>query len=241
MITIPNPCKQKWSEMTKVVNGRFCDSCQHKVTDFSKFTDTELVDFMKDHAKSKICGRLRIDQINRMQQRENNYRQVISFNSLVQTFMAIQILCVIPALGQSSVIENTIVQKDQILDQNNPNQTDTMNYSFHGKIISGNSKEPVFGAKIQLDSMNIFAMSDMDGNFVLRIPMSYIKKDELYTLRIIDFGNTSLYKINLMQNNVLLEIIEPEDLHIIGLIVEPQVKPKTYFERIFSPRENRNY
>ncbi|WP_309608991.1 hypothetical protein [Flavobacterium sp.] len=36
MITIPNPCTENWNKMSKTEKGRFCNSCNKLVIDFSK-------------------------------------------------------------------------------------------------------------------------------------------------------------------------------------------------------------
>ena len=62
-ISIPSPCHEDWQRMTPAEKGRFCDSCQKKVHDFTASPDREIVAaFAKD---SRLCGRFRGDQLNR--------------------------------------------------------------------------------------------------------------------------------------------------------------------------------
>lgn len=64
-ISIPTPCHEDWNKMTPAEQGRFCDSCQKCVIDFTQFTDRELHDFFSKHSGEKICGRYNIAQIDR--------------------------------------------------------------------------------------------------------------------------------------------------------------------------------
>lgn len=41
-IQISNPCHEEWEGMQTNLNGKFCDSCQKTVTDFTRFTDAAL-------------------------------------------------------------------------------------------------------------------------------------------------------------------------------------------------------
>jgi hypothetical protein len=63
-INIPNPCHQKWEEMTPCGQGRFCGHCQKTVIDFSTWSDTALYDFFAKR-REKVCGRFLPSQLNR--------------------------------------------------------------------------------------------------------------------------------------------------------------------------------
>lgn len=63
-ISIPKPCSQNWQEMTLVEKGRFCDSCQKTVIDFSKHSDTAI---LKEIANNEhLCGRFMSNQLDRI-------------------------------------------------------------------------------------------------------------------------------------------------------------------------------
>jgi hypothetical protein len=62
-ISIPIPCHENWQEMTVVDRGRFCNSCQKKVTDFSKKSDREIVNIFNEN--ENLCGRFNATQLNR--------------------------------------------------------------------------------------------------------------------------------------------------------------------------------
>jgi hypothetical protein len=63
-IQISNPCHEEWEEMQTYVNGKFCDSCQKSVIDFTSFTDTELKRWFKEN-QGKSCGRFKPEQLDR--------------------------------------------------------------------------------------------------------------------------------------------------------------------------------
>lgn len=62
-ITIPQPCHEKWEEMTAVERGRFCGSCQKVVTDFTQMEDAEIIQFIKEGKGH--CGRFTTAQLDR--------------------------------------------------------------------------------------------------------------------------------------------------------------------------------
>lgn len=57
-INIPQPCQEDWSKMTPQQQGRFCNSCQKCVVDFTNFSDEELYIYLLKHKGEKVCGRL---------------------------------------------------------------------------------------------------------------------------------------------------------------------------------------
>jgi hypothetical protein len=63
-LTIADPCHENWDQMTPAEKGRFCDSCQKQVVDFTDMTDGQIASFFKKTTGS-ICGRFMDDQLNR--------------------------------------------------------------------------------------------------------------------------------------------------------------------------------
>jgi hypothetical protein len=63
-LQIPEPCHENWDKMTPVDKGRFCDSCQKAVVDFTGMSDAQLVAFFKKPSTG-VCGRFFNDQLAR--------------------------------------------------------------------------------------------------------------------------------------------------------------------------------
>ena len=54
-ISIPEPCHQSWQQMTPEANGRHCRQCSKVVTDFTKMTNSEIINYLS--ANTNTCGR----------------------------------------------------------------------------------------------------------------------------------------------------------------------------------------
>lgn len=63
-IEVPNPCSEPWDKMQSTDGGKYCGSCAKHVTDFSGFTDQELISYFKSR-NTESCGRFRKDQLQR--------------------------------------------------------------------------------------------------------------------------------------------------------------------------------
>ena len=64
-LQIPEPCHEDWNKMTPGDKGRFCDSCQKTVHDFTGMSDAQLIAFFKKPSTGSICGRFYNDQLER--------------------------------------------------------------------------------------------------------------------------------------------------------------------------------
>lgn len=63
-IHIQEACHENWNGMSEATDGRFCHSCQKKVTDFSKMSDMEILRVLSMSGQS-TCGRFATDQLSR--------------------------------------------------------------------------------------------------------------------------------------------------------------------------------
>lgn len=63
-LSIAEPCHQNWGNMLPEQQGKFCLSCQKKVTDFTNMTDAEMLTYFTQ-SKGNTCGRFTDDQLER--------------------------------------------------------------------------------------------------------------------------------------------------------------------------------
>jgi len=64
-LQVPEPCHEDWDKMTPGDKGRFCDSCQKTVHDFTGMSDAQLIAFFKKPSNGSVCGRFYNDQLER--------------------------------------------------------------------------------------------------------------------------------------------------------------------------------
>jgi hypothetical protein len=59
-IRIQAPCSADWNKMSEQNNGRFCESCQTLVVDFSTKSLDEIQNYFKEYSNQKVCGNYHI-------------------------------------------------------------------------------------------------------------------------------------------------------------------------------------
>lgn len=62
-ISIPEPCHENWGVMTPNEQGRFCQSCQKTVVDFTHWSTADIQNYFARHYGQKVCGRFKNEQL----------------------------------------------------------------------------------------------------------------------------------------------------------------------------------
>lgn len=63
-INILNPCNENWSSMSPNKKGRFCNSCNKTVVDFTKMRNNEIQKFFIENSNNEsICGYYKFNQV----------------------------------------------------------------------------------------------------------------------------------------------------------------------------------
>lgn len=83
-VRIPNPCNENWNAMSPNEKGRFCNSCDKTVVDFTKMTNPEIQKyFTNNKAEGRICGHFKFDQV--------ETKESIRYNNLKNRFDRIKV------------------------------------------------------------------------------------------------------------------------------------------------------
>ncbi|MEJ7644661.1 MAG: hypothetical protein WKF87_08695 [Chryseolinea sp.] len=70
-LSIPNPCAEKWANLTTTATGGHCGTCNKVVVDFISMSDDEVLTYFK-HNRGHTCGRFQPKQL-----KMYNYHQTI--------------------------------------------------------------------------------------------------------------------------------------------------------------------
>lgn len=166
-ISIPEPCTEKWQEMSPTEKGAYCKKCSKEVIDFTQVSQLEL---SRRLAKGEVlCGRFRRDQLDRP-------LPVLSRNSWKQKAAALGFSVLLSA----SCSKETIIPNQEIETRQDGLSAKPL-YIKVGKplvvtssiIVSGiitDGEMPLPGASVVLKGTRLGVQADFEGFFELEIP-----------------------------------------------------------------------
>lgn len=162
-LDIPTPCHEKWSDMHKRQNGRFCNSCQKTVIDFSQMSDREVAAIF-NKADDNLCGKFRNDQLNRPVHFEQP-------KSLRRTWSAFGLL--VPGLFLSSNIQAQELNRKVEIEQQDKNTFNgasqkielSKTVTIKGTVKDAETDEVLIGANVLVKGTSNGTVTSIDGSY----------------------------------------------------------------------------
>lgn len=182
---IPEPCHEKWNQMTPkekgpIGIGRHCDVCNKVVVDFTKQSSEEINRVM-DQADGNVCGRFNLTQLNQQAQMKV-FRQPSNLLNRNWKYF------VMAALGFFAFGKKSIAQKGAVrlagkpALTTNPNEnSNTSVTKIYGTVLSPDNK-PLAGANVMIYSNGETVGTTMtiaNGSYVLNIDRGKIKDKKI--------------------------------------------------------------
>ena len=214
-ISIPNPYHENWEGMTNVEKGKFCNSCQKKVFDFTNASDREIVKAFEQN--NQLCGRFLNTQLN---------RDLIKPKERKSLWFAATIVSLL-GIGTNETTAQEPVKTEQ-----------TPEHSIVGKIayvkpkeieISGvvldENKLPLPRVNVIVKGKNISTQTDFDGKYKIKAEIGDVL---VYTF--IGLETKELEISNNCINTTLHTELKNETVYVtVGAIVTK----RTFLGRIF--------
>lgn len=166
-ISIPEQCHENWNLMTPNSKGRFCDSCQKTVIDFTTKTDTQVLSIIDSN--KNLCGRFNETQLQR--NLIANTKKTIPFKfKFISAVFAIGTLYTPSAFSQGSIKKERI---NLVENKNKPLKiySSILNEKlFYGTILD-NDNIPIPGVDIKIIGSTTRTQSDFDGKFCIKVKL----------------------------------------------------------------------
>ncbi len=188
-LQIPKPCQEKWHEMSpEKSDRRHCAVCEKSIVDFSYKTDAEILKHLREN-NGKVCGRFRPDQLNRpvlanALHRSNAKRGgLTAIAASIAAFLSAQQPIETPVTTPANTEQRPDSLDREVMGKVMPfNYLDTVEIrSISGKILD-EMNEPAIGASIQFAATQVQTRSDVNGFFILNIPMNLLDENHLEIL-----------------------------------------------------------
>lgn len=232
-LQIPEPCHENWNKMTPVDKGRFCDSCQKAVIDFTGMSDRQLVAFFKKSSTGSVCGRFYNDQLDRNLAVPGKRMPWLKYFFQI-AIPALLISSKAKAQGETRVIGDTVLcQSPKVMGKfasvNKIKEVKDTS-KIWGRVIEINGT-PIPNASIMIKGTIQGVAADANGEFKLQVLPGW----EKMTLVITSVGfeqNEIVVKRSEFKKEYLIPLTVSMAEMSTGVIVTVR-KPKPLLQRIF--------
>ncbi len=201
-ISIPKPCGEKWDAMTASEKGKFCDSCQKNIIDFTFSSDREILKYYNQN--SKLCGRFHSNQINRnlILPKERSSFWFALTSAIISFF----------GLGSPEIYAQESIKTEQT-DKKQLNDSTAIEIDrelpYHG-IVYDENKTPIQGVNVMIKGTQKSTRTDWNGKFSISA-----KKGDILVFSFIGY-NSIEFKL---KNNHKISITIKEPSMMMGEIV----------------------
>ena len=213
-ISIPQPCHENWEGMTTVDKGKFCNSCQKNVYDFTSLSDREIINAFDKN--KNLCGRFLNSQLNRdlVKPKEKNSLWLATTTALISL------------IGLSEVKAQEKVKTEQTDKKvfSDSIKIENEEIEVTGVVYDKNRLIPIPGVDIIIKGKSIHTQTDNNGLFK-------IKGEIGDTLLVIFIGYED--KKLVIKNSEIMSIIIEYAPALEGDVYVGFAKSRTFFGRIF--------
>jgi hypothetical protein len=218
-LQIPEPCPQKWEEMTSVnETTKFCSNCSKSIIDFSVQSDRQIKKAIYK-SSGQLCGKFSSDQLNRSLDNVDNY-----FPNL-------------RAIVLSGLLLNVTANLNGQVEMKAPQEQSISNSDPSYVVIKGRIKDTISpqlsgDLRVELNGFHLYCLPNSSGDFQFQVPRKSVPELISLTVR---KGNA--YKVYSELNpNEFIDIsvslhpiyIDEDFINALSMIGYVVVKPKWY-------------
>ena len=217
-ISIPQPCHENWQEMKEEGRGRFCNSCQKKVFDFTTVTDREIVNAFEKN--NNLCGRFLNTQLDRdlIKPKEKNSLWLATTTALIS----------LVGLNEVTAQEKTPTEQTEAeFIKGKSKQVKNEEIEVSG-VVYDEHKYPLPGANVVVKRTKAYIASDIDGKFTVKA-----SKGDILIISFVGYKKIE-YKIkNATNTNIINFVMKLDKLLEVTVGMVCKAKKRTFFGRLF--------
>ena len=235
-LQIENPCQENWQDMIPKGRGRFCDSCDKTVIDFTQSCNQEIFRFLQNK-KGNTCGRFNEDQMNRFFEAYQNHPWVLPVAGSISLLSMLFAQEISKAQNSETVRKVSKVELVEFtLDKVVLSSDDTIvetNIYLNG-VVKDINQEPMPYCNVMLynDSVLVNGLhTDFDGRFRFEIPQNMYNDSLRFTVSFVGYSHYEQIFIPEQQLPNDLNIALKEDHQLMGDVVIVRDTPWKRFKR----------
>lgn len=224
-ISIPSPCTVGWKNMQDTANGKFCQSCNKVIPDFSKLPDFQIRSII-EQTEGEVCGRISLSQLNRIRvgSSSESHSNAEENNSFLKVAVLTGVMLSSISLSAATPEQSPFLSLPSIDMSVNVSETNSLigDIEVSGIVVDQLNEEPIVFVKITVvvEGKTYNATTDFDGKFKLMLPESLLGKEVSLSIQAIDY-ESKIINIKLSKNRVYKEIEMKldENAMIEGIII----------------------
>ncbi|WP_415580110.1 carboxypeptidase-like regulatory domain-containing protein [Flavobacterium longum] len=212
--------------MPIVEKGRFCEQCQKNLTDFTTWSDRQILERMT--ASGKICGRFSGTQLNReLVAKQEKHR--------VWTLAATTVFAI---LGHETTVAQAQpkIEKTDAMLSNEAARQDTIARQRRVSGIVSENGLPVPGVNVVIKDKNIGTQTDLDGRYAIEaqtgdvLVFSFIGLNDI----VVTVKQADSYDVEMESNGIALlgEVVFARKRNLFGRV-------STWIGNLFRSKENK--
>jgi len=169
-LQVADPCHENWNNMTSVEQGRYCQSCQKTVTDFSLMTDKEILNHLSKRDVD-VCGRFTADQLDRtlIGEQKKKFSWAYVWNFVIATFLSTGFANAqansLKQKKKESTYKPAIVRGDLYLGKSGVNATNVWEQKLSGQVLDSKTNQPLPFASVGFKNTLKQTVADVNGKF----------------------------------------------------------------------------
>lgn len=179
-ININEPCSQDWHSMEKIDTNNFCAKCSKEVLDLTNYSDSKIIELLENDS-SKICGRLKTSQIDRIYS-ESNINNKSKYSTIAASLLFLGITGGLSeSYSNTDFAKTSFIHKSKDFHLNRISDLDIgdgdSTNTIQGSVTDSETKEAVPFANVIIKDSKVGTTTDIDGNFKLEIPKELFNKE----------------------------------------------------------------
>lgn len=178
-LKIESPCHEKWEKMHLNAAGKFCDTCQKNVVDFTTKSPREIARIISE-AQGKTCGRFKASQL------EQEYSVITPLHNESNWYASVAASFLVMLGVKTTHAQDTSVKTPLVITEKRETplligdtviveqRVEEKVYKIEGQMVDAETGEPIPFQKISDITRRFGAFSDVDGKFVMNIHSSFL-------------------------------------------------------------------
>lgn len=208
-LSIPDPCREKWENLTPTNLGGFCSACNKTVIDFTKASDTEILDFLKSKP-THACGRFRADQL-KLYSYSRDLKKINPGFMLLKAGLLSLLVTLLskPATAQREIVK-PVAEVSTLTKSGEKESTHERAYTVSGVVVD-EFGEFIPGVNVILKGTARGTTTDADGRF----SFTDLSEGDVLIFAFIGF-NTKEYKVPKRAEAANINITLEMDISVLG-------------------------